>query len=210
MAVDRSPVPVLAALHMGRPELDAATTLARIKAGRTGSYPLIEANEASVLRRAQPVRRKFDQATEDSAMVEALADAVAGTVMLVMGGAHTGFFGVVKQKITTAIGVTVDSGPAKPLINEVTWQFRTLSTPAATKIGMIDRSWEEERLTEAGNRLLSATLPKLDSLPADQRTQVNEWLVSVAQRVAVAPYGKDDEVSAGELAAIEQLRELLS
>ena len=82
--------------------------------------------------------------TEDSAMVDALADAVAGTVMLVMGGAHTGFFGVVKQKITTAIGVTVDSGPAKPLINEVTWHFRTLSTPAATKIGMIDRSWEEE------------------------------------------------------------------
>ena len=66
------------------------------------------------------------------------------TVMLVMGGAPTGFFGVVKQKITTAIGVTVDSGPAKPLINEVTWHFRTLSTPAATKIGMIDRSWEEE------------------------------------------------------------------
>ena len=83
--------------------------------------------------------------TEDSAMVDALADAVAGTVMLVMGGAHTGFFGVVKQKITTAIGVTVDSGPAKPLINEVTWHFRTLSTPAATKIGMIDRSWEEEK-----------------------------------------------------------------
>ena len=43
-------------------------------------------------------------------MVDALADAVAGTVMLVMGGAPTGFFGVVKQKITTAIGVTVDSG----------------------------------------------------------------------------------------------------
>jgi hypothetical protein len=148
--------------------------------------------------------------TEDSAMVDALADAVAGTVMLVMGGAHTGFFGVVKQKITTAIGVTVDSGPAKPLINEVTWHFRTLSTPAATKIGMIDRSWEEEKLTEAGNRLLSATLPKLDSLPADQRTQVNEWLISVAQRVAEAPYGENDEVSAGELAAIEQLRELLS
>jgi hypothetical protein len=146
---------------------------------------------------------------EDSAMVHALADAVAGMVMLVMGGAPTGFFGVIKQKITTAIGVTVDSGPAEPLINEVTWQFRTLSTPAATKIGMIDRS-SEEKLTEAGNRLLSATLPKLDSLPADQRTQVNEWLISVAQRVAKAPYGKDDEVSAGELAAIEQLRELLS
>jgi hypothetical protein len=53
-------------------------------------------------------------------------------------------------------------------------------------------------------------LPKLDSLSADQRSQVNEWLISVAQRVAEAPYGKDDEVSAGELAAIEQLRELLS
>ena len=39
---------------------------------------------------------------------------------------------------------------------------------------------------------------------------MNEWLVSVAQRVAEGPYGKDDEVSAGELAAIEQLRELLS
>ena len=62
--------------------------------------------------------------TEDSAMVDALADAVAGTVMLVMGGAHR-LLGVVKQKITTAIGVTVDSGPAKPLINEVTWHFRT-------------------------------------------------------------------------------------
>jgi choline dehydrogenase-like flavoprotein len=173
-----------------------------------GSDPLT-INEASVLRRAHPVRRS-PMTTEDSAMVDALADAVAGTVMLVMGGTHTGFFGVVKQKITTAIGVTVDSGPAKPLINEVTWHFRTLSTPAATKIGMIDRSWEEEKLTEAGNRLLSATLPKLDSLPADQRTQVNEWLISVAQRVAEAPYGENDEVSAGELAAIEQLRELLS
>lgn len=148
--------------------------------------------------------------TEDSAMVDALADAVAGTVMLVMGAAPTGFFGVFKQKITAAIGVTVDSGPAEPLINEVTWHFRTLSTPAAMKIGMIDRNWEEEKLTEAGNRLLSATLPKLDSLPADQRTQVNEWLISVAQRVAEAPYGKDDEVSAAELAAIERLRELLS
>ena len=72
----------------------------------------------------------------------------------------------------------------------MTWHFRTLGTPAATKIGMIDRSWEEEKLTDAGNRLLSATLPKLDSLPADQRTQVNEWLISVAQRVAEAPYGK--------------------
>ena len=148
--------------------------------------------------------------SEDSAMVDALADAVAGAVMLVMGGAHTGFFGVVKQKITAAIGVKVDSGPAEPLINEVTRQFRTLSTPAATKIGMIDRSSEEEKLTEAGNRLLSATLPKLASLPEDQRTQVNEWLISVAQRVAEAPYGKDEEVSAGELAAIERLRELLS
>jgi hypothetical protein len=37
-----------------------------------------------------------------------------------------------------------------------------------------------------------------------------EWLVSVAQRVAEAPYGKDEQVSAGELAAIERLRELLS
>ena len=45
---------------------------------------------------------------------------------------------------------------------------------------------------------------------ADQRTQFNEWLISVAQRVAEAPYGKDDEVSARELAAIERLRELLS
>jgi hypothetical protein len=120
--------------------------------------------------------------TEDSAMVDALADTVAGAVMLVMGGAHTGFFGVVKQKITAATGVTVDSGPAKPLINEVTWHLRTLSTPAATKIGMIDRSGEEEKLTDAGSRLLSATLPKLDPLPADQRSQVNEWLISVAQR----------------------------
>ena len=148
--------------------------------------------------------------TEDSAMVDALADAVAGAVMLVMGGAPTGFFGVFKQKMTTAIGVKVDSGPAEPLINEVTRQFRTLSTPAATTIGMIDRNLEEEKLTEAGNTLLLATLPKLDSLPEDQRTQVNEWLISVAQRVAEAPYGKDDEVSAGELAAIEQVRELLS
>jgi hypothetical protein len=94
--------------------------------------------------------------TEDPAMVNALADAVAGAVMLVMGGAPTGFFGVVKQKITAAIGVMVDSGPAKPLINEVTWHFRTLSTPTATKIGMIDRSWEEEKLTEAGDRLRMA------------------------------------------------------
>lgn len=147
--------------------------------------------------------------TEDSAMVDALADAVAGGGHVGDGRGHTGFFGVVRQKITTAIGVTVDSGPAKPLINEVTWQFRTLSTPAATKIGMIDRSLEEEKLTLAGNRLLSATLPKLDTLPADQRSQVNEWLISVAQRVAEAPYGKDDEVSAGEL-AIEELSELLS
>jgi hypothetical protein len=125
--------------------------------------------------------------SEDSAMVDALADAVAGVVMLVMGGAPTGFFGVFKQKITTAAGLKVDSGPAEPLINEVTWQFRTLSTPAATKIGMIDRNLEEEKLTAAGNSLLSATLPKLDSLPVDQRTQVNEWLISVAQRVAEAP-----------------------
>ena len=39
---------------------------------------------------------------------------------------------------------------------------------------------------------------------------MNEWLISVAQRVAGAPYGKDEEVSAGELAAVERLRELLS
>jgi len=106
----------------------------------------------------------------------------------------------------------VDSGPAKPLINEVTRQFHTLSTPAATKIGMIDSSWEEEKLTEAGNRLLSATLPKLASLPTDQRAHVNQWLISVAQRVAEAPYGKGEteKVSAGERAAIERLRELLS
>jgi hypothetical protein len=32
-------------------------------------------------------------ASEDSAMVDALGDAVAGAVMLVMGGAHTGTFG---------------------------------------------------------------------------------------------------------------------
>ena len=31
--------------------------------------------------------------SEDSAMVDAMADAVAGAVMLVMGGAQTGFFG---------------------------------------------------------------------------------------------------------------------
>ena len=148
--------------------------------------------------------------SEDSAMVDAMADAVAGAVMLVMGGAQTGFFGFFEQRITTVIGVKVDSGPAEPLINEVTRQFRTLSTPAARKIGMIDRSWEEEKLTAAGNTLLSATLPKLASLPEDQRTQVNEWLISVAQRVAQAPYGKDGKVSAGELAAIERLRELLS
>ena len=151
-------------------------------------------------------------AREDPAMVDALADAVAGAVMLVMGGAPTGFFGVFKQKVTAAIGVKVDSGPAKPLINEVTRQFSTLSTPAATKIGMIDSSWEEEKLTEAGNRLLSATLPKLASLPTDQRAHVNQWLISVAQRVAEAPYGKGEteKVSAGERAAIERLRELLS
>ena len=148
--------------------------------------------------------------SEDSAMVDAMADAVAGAVMLVMGGAHTGFFGFFEQRITTVIGVKVDSGPAEPLIHEVTRQFRTLSTPAATKIGMIDRSWDEEKLTAAGNTLLSATLPKLASLPEDKRIQVNEWLISVAQRVAEAPYGKDEEVSAGELAAVERLRELLS
>jgi hypothetical protein len=151
-------------------------------------------------------------ASEDSAMVDALADAVAGAVMLVMGGAPTGFFGFFKQRITTVIGLKVDSGPAEPLINEVTRQFRTLTSRAARKVGMIDRSWEEQKLTEAGNRLLSATLPKLASLPADQHAQVNEWLVSVAQRVAEAPYGKGEaeKVSAGERAAIERLRELRS
>lgn len=82
--------------------------------------------------------------TEDSAMVDALADAVAGGGHVGDGRGHTGFFGVVRQKITTAIGVTVDSGPAKPLINEVTWQFRTLSTPAATKIGMIEGAWKKK------------------------------------------------------------------
>ena len=151
-------------------------------------------------------------AREDSAMVDALGDAVAGAVMLVMGGAHTGSFGFFKQRITTAIGLTVDRGPAKPLINEVTWQFRTLSSPGAKKIGIIDRSWEEQKLTDAGNRLLSATLSKLASLPPDQQAQVNEWLVSVAQLVAEAPYGQGetDKVTAGERAAVQRLRELLS
>ena len=151
-------------------------------------------------------------ARHDPVMVDALSDAVAGAVMLVMGGADTGFFGFVKQRITAVIGVKVDSGPAESPINEVTWQYRTLSSPGVTKIGMIDRSSEEEKLTEAGNRLLSATLPKLTSLPTDQRAQVNEWLVSVAQRVAEAPYGKGEteKVQAGEQAAIVRLRELLS
>ena len=90
--------------------------------------------------------------TEDSAMVDALADAVAGAVMLVMGGAPTGFFGVFKQKMTTAIGVKVDSGPAEPLINEVTRQFRTLSTPAATTIGMIDRNWKKKNSPRPATR----------------------------------------------------------
>ena len=103
-------------------------------------------------------------------MVDAMADAVAGAVMLVMGGARTGFFGFFEQRITTVIGVKVDSGPAELLIDEVTRQFLTPSTPAARKIGMIDRSWDEEKLTATGNTLLSATLPKLASLPEDQRT----------------------------------------
>ena len=149
-------------------------------------------------------------ARHDPVLVDALSDAVAGAVMLVMGGAATSSIGFFKQRITTVLGVKVDGGPAESLINEVTWQYRTLSSPGVQKVGMIDRSWGEEKLTDAGNRLLSATLPKLTSLPTDQRAQVNEWLVSVAQRVAEAPYGKDDEVSAGELAAIEKLRELLS
>jgi hypothetical protein len=151
-------------------------------------------------------------ARQDPAMVDALSDAVAGAVMLVMGGATTSAFGFFKQRITTVLGVKVDGGPAESLINEVTWQYRTLSSPGVRKVGMIDRSWGEEKLTDAGNRLLSATLPKLTSLPADQRAQVNEWLVSVAQRVAEAPYGKGEteKVAAGEQAAIVRLRELLA
>jgi hypothetical protein len=145
-------------------------------------------------------------------MVDALSDAVAGAVMLVMGGATTSAFGFFKQRITTVLGVKVDGGPAESLINAVTWQYRTLSSPGVRKLGMIDRSWGEEKLTEAGTRLLSATLPKLAPLQADQRAQVNEWLLSVAQRVAEAASGKGEteEVVAGEHAAIERLRELLS
>ena len=151
-------------------------------------------------------------ARQDPVLVDALSDAVAGAVMLVMGGATTSSIGFFKQRITTVLGVKVDGGPAESLINEVTWQYRTLSSPGVQKVGMIDRSWGEEKLTDAGNRLLSATLPKLTSLPADQRAQVNEWLVSVAQRVAEAPYGKGEteKVQAGEQAAIVRLRELLS
>ena len=151
-------------------------------------------------------------ARQDPVLVDALSDAVAGAVMLVMGGAATSSIGFFKQRITTVLGVKVDGGPAESLINEVTWQYRTLSSPGVQKVGMIDRSWGEEKLTDAGNRLLSATLPKLTSLPTDQRAQVNEWLVSVAQRVAEAPYGKGEteKVQAGEQAAIVRLRELLS
>lgn len=151
-------------------------------------------------------------ARHDPVLVDALSDAVAGAVMLVMGGAATSSIGFFKQRITTVLGVKVDGGPAESLINEVTWQYRTLSSPGVQKVGMIDRSWGEEKLTDAGNRLLSATLPKLTSLPTDQRAQVNEWLVSVAQRVAEAPYGKGEteKVQAGEQAAIVRLRELLS
>lgn len=151
-------------------------------------------------------------AREDPVLVDALSDVVAGTVMLVMGGAATSAFGFFKQRITTVIGVKVDGGPAESLINEVTWQYRTLSSSGVRKVGMIDRSWGEEKLTEAGTRLLSTTLPKLASLEADQRAQVNEWLVSVAQRVAEAATGKGEteKVVAGERAAIERLRELLS
>ena len=151
-------------------------------------------------------------ARQDSEIVDALADALAGAVILVMGGAHTGYFGFVEQRIATVIGVKVDGGPAEPLINEVTRQFRTLTSPAATKVGMIDRSWDQQKLTEAGTELLLATLPKLASLATDQREQIDEWLVSVAQRVAEAAHdeGETNRVSTGERAAIQRLRELLS
>ena len=136
-----------------------------------------------MLRRSSTCEKESDD-YEDSAMVDALRRrGVAGTVMLVMGGAPTGFFGVVKQKITTAIGVTVDSGPAKPLINEVTWHFRTLSTPVATKIGMIDRSWEEE--THRGRQQAAiGHIAQARLIAGGSAHPVNEWLISVAQRVA--------------------------
>ena len=115
-------------------------------------------------------------AREDPAMVDALSDAVAGAVMLVMGGAATSAFGFFKQRITTVIGVKVDGGPAESLINEVTRQYRTLSSPGVRKVGMIDRSWGEERLTEAGNRLLSATLPLMEPVVLAPPPCANAWV----------------------------------
>ena len=82
--------------------------------------------------------------TEDSAMVDALADAVAGDGHVGDGrGPHRLLRGCQAEDHHCDRG---DGGqrPGEAAINEVTWHFRTLSTPAATKIGMIDRSWEEE------------------------------------------------------------------
>ena len=143
--------------------------------------------------------------TEDSAMVDALADACrdghAGD-----GAAPTGFFGVFKRRSPLLSG---DGGqrPAEPLINEVTWHFRTLSTPAAMKIGMIDRNWKKK--SSPGRQQAAIGHTAQARLIAGGSAHPSERMAHLRRSaVAEAPYGKDDEVSAAELAAIERLREL--